>query len=355
MSYTVIARRWRPRRFDQVVGQGCIVETLAHAIARNRVAQAYLFVGPRGTGKTTMARLFAMALNATNGQTADFDPADPICNAIWLGNHLDVLEIDGASNNSVDEVRALREQCIYAPAECRYRIFIIDEVHMLTNAAFNALLKILEEPPAHVKFIFATTDGQKVLPTIVSRCQRFNFRPISLELMCQRLEEIIKDEGVAADPNAINAIARLANGGMRDAQSLLEQMITFCGKIIHEEDVISMFALASGAEICLLVDALMRQDDEQALAIGKRWSSAGVDLHRACVDLCDELQKRLIVAVEKKSQQKAILISLLDTLGAYERQLQFALSVETTFAVALLMAVENSRRRPIDEVMEMLR
>ncbi|MDR0727339.1 MAG: DNA polymerase III subunit gamma/tau [Puniceicoccales bacterium] len=355
MGYKVIARRWRPRRFNEVVGQECVIRTLTRAIERNRIAHAYLFAGSRGTGKTTTARLFAMALNAAEKPTANFDPDDPVCAAIWRGTHLDVLEIDGASNNSVDEVRALREQCIYAPAECRYRIFIIDEVHMLTNAAFNALLKILEEPPEHVKFVFATTDAQKVLPTIVSRCQRFNFRPISGELIKKRLGEIAIAEGVTIEPGAIEAITRMAGGGMRDAQSLLEQMIAFCGRNICGQDVLSMFALAGEDEVRALVDALIGWDDKRALAIAEEWNRLGVDFYRACIDVREELQRRLITATQRNDAERTTIVLLLDTLTGHERQLQFSVSPETTFAVSLLLAIENSRRRPIEEIMHTLR
>ncbi|MDR2340727.1 MAG: DNA polymerase III subunit gamma/tau [Puniceicoccales bacterium] len=354
MTYRVIARRWRPRRFSEIVGQECVTRTLTHAIEQNRIAHAYLFAGSRGTGKTTMARLFAMALNAPGKPTVDFDPDNPICAAIWQGTHLDVLEIDGASNNSVDEVRALREQCIYVPAECRYRIFIIDEVHMLTNAAFNALLKILEEPPGHVKFIFATTDVQKVLPTIVSRCLRFNFRPIPSESIKKRLEEISDAEGVIIEPGAIGAILRMANGGMRDAQSMLEQMIAFCGKNICELDVLAMFALAGEDEINTLVDALVIQDDKCALATVERWNRLSIDFPRALGDVLEELQRRLSVAVERDAPERPTIVSILNTLYGYERQLQFAVSPETTFAVSLLLAIENSRKRPIEKIMRTL-
>ncbi|MDR2677376.1 MAG: DNA polymerase III subunit gamma/tau [Puniceicoccales bacterium] len=354
MGYKVIARRWRPRRFGEMVGQECIIRTLTHAIERNRIAHAYLFSGSRGTGKTTMARLFAMALNTKDGPTVDFDPNEPICAAIWEGTHLDVLEIDGASNNSVDEVRALREQCIYAPAECRYRIFIIDEVHMLTNAAFNALLKILEEPPGHVKFIFATTDAQKVLPTIVSRCQRFNFRPISRDLMGKRLSEIAIAEGVVIEPGALEAVTRMAGGGMRDAQSILEQMIAFCGKNICERDVLSMFALASEGEVRALVDALINKDDKCVLAITGKWNELDIDSYRAGIDIREELQRRLVSAVEKNAPERTAIVSLLATLNGCERQLSSAVAPEITLVVALLLAIENSRSRPIEEIMRAL-
>ena len=195
-TYQVIARKWRPQTFDEIVGQDHVVRTLRNAITRNRIAHAYLLVGPRGTGKTSTARIFAKALNCSGGPKADFDPNDPICQAIAEGSCLDVIEIDGASNNGVEQVRELRDTVRYAPAQGRFKVYIIDEVHMLSAQAFNALLKTLEEPPAHVKFVFATTDVQKVLPTIISRCQRFDLKPITVELIVERLQKIALAEKI---------------------------------------------------------------------------------------------------------------------------------------------------------------
>src|SRR5437660_7350897 len=208
MAYQVIARKYRPQRFEDVVGQEHVTETLAHAIEQKRIAHAYLFCGPRGTGKTTIARIFAKCLNCTGGPKVDFDDNDPKCKEIAEGRSLDVLEIDGASNNGVEQVRELRETCQYVPASAKFKIYIIDEVHMLTTAAFNALLKTLEEPPAHVKFMFATTEAEKVLPTILSRCQRFDLRRIPVALIVKHLAEIALKEKITVEPAALYAIAR---------------------------------------------------------------------------------------------------------------------------------------------------
>src|SRR5438874_5716929 len=234
MSYQVIARKYRPQRFSDVIGQEHVTQTLSNAIEQKRIAHAYLFCGPRGTGKTTIARIFAKCLNCTGGPKVDFDDGDDRCVEIAEGRSLDVLEIDGASNNGVEQVRDLRETCKYAPASSKFKIYIIDEVHMLTTAAFNALLKTLEEPPAHVKFMFATTDPEKVLPTILSRCQRFDLRRIPIKLMVDHLRVIAKKENVQIEDAALHAIARRADGGMRDAESALDQLISFCGEKIVE-------------------------------------------------------------------------------------------------------------------------
>src|SRR6266496_6232698 len=211
MSYQVIARKYRPQRFADVVGQEHVTQTLANAVAQHRIAHAYLFCGPRGTGKTTIARIFAKCLNCTGGPKVDFDENDPRCQEITEGRSIDVLEIDGASNNGVEQVRELRETVKYAPASSKFKIYIIDEVHMLSTAAFNALLKTLEEPPEHVKFMFATTDPEKVLPTILSRCQRFDLRRIPVSLIAKHLTLIAKKEKVKIDPAALLAIARVAH------------------------------------------------------------------------------------------------------------------------------------------------
>src|SRR5271155_5215228 len=257
MSYQVIARKYRPQRFADVVGQEHVTQTLSNAITQKRIAHAYLFVGPRGTGKTTIARIFAKCLNCTDGPKADFPEDDPKAKEIADGRSMDVLEIDGASNRGIDEVRELRETVKYAPASSRFKIYIIDEVHMLTKEAFNALLKTLEEPPAHVKFMFATTEAEKILPTILSRCQRFDLRGIPAALITKHLAHIAKLEKVKIEPAALDAIARGAEGGMRDAESTLDQLISFCGDKIEEADVLSMFGLTAQGQILKLAHAVL--------------------------------------------------------------------------------------------------
>src|SRR5712671_1344627 len=259
MAYQVIARKYRPQRFNDVVGQEHVTRTLTHAIEQKRIAHAYLFCGPRGTGKTTIARIFAKCLNCTGGPKVDFEEKDERCEEIAQGRSLDVLEIDGASNNGVEQVRELRETCKYVPAMSRFKIYIIDEVHMLSTAAFNALLKTLEEPPEHVKFMFATTDPEKVLPTILSRCQRFDLRRIPAALIAKHLAHIAKLEKVKIESAALEAIARGAEGGMRDAESTLDQLISFCGEKIEEADVLSMFGLTAQSQILELARALRRR------------------------------------------------------------------------------------------------
>ncbi|MDY5953854.1 MAG: DNA polymerase III subunit gamma/tau, partial [Kiritimatiellia bacterium] len=238
MAYEVLARKWRPKQFEDVVGQEHVTQTLTRAIESGRIAHAYLFIGPRGIGKTTLSRIFAKALSCEKGPTPT--PCDECesCKAIAAGSSLDVIEIDGASNNKVEDAQAVLDQVKYPPARGRFKIFIVDEVHMLTTAAFNALLKTLEEPPPYAKFIFATTEGDKVLPTIISRCQRFDLRRIQTGQIVRRLEQICRAEAVQADQDALLAVARGAEGGMRDALSALDQLISFKGTSLTEQDVL---------------------------------------------------------------------------------------------------------------------
>src|SRR5687767_4107578 len=265
MAYQVIARKYRPQRFSDVVGQEHVTQTLENAIRQKRIAHAYIFCGPRGTGKTTVARIFSMCLNCTDGPKTDLDDNDPRVKEIREGRSIDVLEIDGASNRGIDEIRELRETVKYAPAAGRFKIYIIDEVHSLTKDAFNALLKTLEEPPAHVKFMFATTEPEKVLPTILSRCQRFDLRRISSRLIANHLADIAGRENVTIDEPACYAIARGSDGAMRDAESALDQLISFCGTTISENDVLGMFGLAARSQVLDLAGAILDSKIDQAL------------------------------------------------------------------------------------------
>ena len=358
--YQVIARKWRPQTFDDVVGQDHVVRTLKNAITRNRIAHAYLFVGPRGTGKTSTARIFAKALNATGGPKADFDVNDPICVSIADGSCLDVIEIDGASNNGIEQVRELRDTVRYAPAQGRFKVYIIDEVHMLSNQAFNALLKTLEEPPAHVKFIFATTDVQKVLPTIISRCQRFDLKPIPGELIVQRLKKIAGAEKIKVSDAALGSIARMADGGMRDAQSIFDQMISFCGSEVNEADVLDVYGLVAAGKIAALAAALAAGDHRQIVALVDDADENGRDLYRLLVDVQANVRAALLEAIAKGGSSETLgppmtteqLTRLLDGLREGENGVKHGLSEKINFEVALLKAVEASRARAIDSLIK---
>ncbi|MEM0967470.1 MAG: DNA polymerase III subunit gamma/tau [Verrucomicrobiota bacterium] len=357
-GYQVIARRWRPKKFADLVGQEHIVRTLSNAIERQRIAHAYLFIGPRGTGKTSTARLLACALNGADAPAVDFDPESDMVQAIMGGSCMDVIEIDGASNNSVDQVRDLREDCQYSPTQCPFKIYIIDEVHMLSPAAFNALLKTLEEPPSHVKFIFATTESNKVLPTIVSRCQRLEFRPIDETEIVGRLAEIAESEAIAVEEESLQAIAKLANGGMRDAQSILDQLISFCGTNVTEADVLSVFGMAGESDLATLGRALAESDYGTLITCADRFSSEGKDLSRILLDLSSLVRSSLLDSIRNgglsdklgPSLETEPLLRILDALKAGERSVQKGLSEKVNFEVTLLRAVDHARTRPIDSV-----
>jgi DNA polymerase-3 subunit gamma/tau len=362
-TYQVIARKWRPQTFDDLVGQDHVVRTLKNAIARNRIAHAYLFVGPRGTGKTSTARIFAKALNCTDGPNANFDPNDPVVKSIAEGTSMDVIEIDGASNNSVDQIRDLRDDVRYAPTQGKFKVYIIDEVHMLSTAAFNALLKTLEEPPPHVKFVFATTDVQKVLPTIISRCQRFDLKPILPELIVQRLKQIAVEEKITVTDAALASIARMADGGMRDAQSIFDQMISFCGAEIGEADVLDVYGLVAAEKIAALAAALATGDHKKLVSIVDECDQSGRDLVRLLADLQALVRQALLDAIAKGGRSDQLggapmtteqITRLLDGLREGEGNVKLGLSEKINFEVTLLKAVEASRARAIDSLIKEL-
>jgi DNA polymerase-3 subunit gamma/tau len=374
MSYQVIARKYRPQRFSDVVGQDHVTRTLIHAIEQNRIAHAYLFCGPRGTGKTTIARIFAKCLNCTGGPKTDFDDNDIRCREIAEGRSLDVMEIDAASNRGIEEIRGLRETVKYAPASSKFRVYIIDEVHMLTKEAFNALLKTLEEPPEHVKFMFATTEPEKVLPTILSRCQRFDLRRIPAALIVKHLAEIAAKENVTISESALFAIARGAEGGMRDAESTLDQLISFCGNRIEEADVLSMFGLTAAGRIQALAGTLLEGDAEGALRELNALASQGKDLGRLLSDLLNHFRNLLIFQLSKGdlsllevSESEAGVLAqqapkvaasgltrILEVLGGTELRLRDAASKKTLLEVALLKVIEVRNALSLDEVLKQL-
>jgi DNA polymerase-3 subunit gamma/tau len=373
VSYQVFARKYRPQTFDDLVGQAHVTRTLKNAVEQNRLAHAYLFVGPRGIGKTSTARILAKALNCVNGPTITPCGVCDSCKEITAGNSLDVLEIDGASNNGVEQVRELRDNVRYAPSKGHFKIYIIDEVHMLTSAAFNALLKTLEEPPPHVKFIFATTEPQKVLPTILSRCQRFDLHRIPANLIAQHLQFIAGKEKIVLDPAAAHAIAKGADGGLRDAESMLDQLVAFCGDKIAEPDVLSVFGFTSEQTVAQFTEKILRGETPEALELLHTEADSGKDMMKLMSDLISYLRDLLIGKVKPEALaddlnpelQKSLetqaamietdrLLELIDQFAAAEGRMKWAPNKRLHFEVAIIKAIQTLNQVTLNEVIENL-
>lgn len=300
MAYQALYRKYRPTNFDEVVGQTHIIQTLKNAIVQNRIAHAYLFCGPRGTGKTSIAKIFAKTLNCTNNQDAPCGVCEN-CKMAANGSHPDIIEIDAASNNGVDEVRNLIDKVKYAPMQGKYKIYIIDEVHMMTSGAFNALLKTIEEPPAHVIFIFATTEPNKVLPTIISRCQRFDFNKVSMHDIKYRLSVVCKNEGIEIDENGLTLIAQLADGGMRDALSILDQCVSYCSSHIDVNDIRKIYGVVTSEDIGKLFYSVYKKDVDSFVKDIQKYSDMGMDIKRLTADFIHMLKDSLILDYSENS------------------------------------------------------
>lgn len=369
MSYLVLARKWRPQAFGDMTGQEHIVRTLANAIQSERVAHAFLFCGPRGVGKTTAARLLARGLNCEKGPTSEPCGVCRPCVEIAACNSVDVAEIDGASNNGVEDVRQIRERVTYLPQRDRHKIYIIDEVHMLTTQAFNALLKTLEEPPPHVKFIFATTEPHKLPDTILSRCQRHNFRRIPAPRMAERLLHIAKEEGAQISDRSVGLIVRQSEGGMRDALSLLDMVLSACGNAPSDEEVAEALGAVDRAAIQEICEGLVRRDARKVLARIEDLHSRGSDFKRLAEELALQLRHLLVArsigeAPEElaESERKAVLAlageadpaqlaRLFDLVHAGIWEISRAAQPRLALEVALLKCIHLAPSAPVSELL----
>lgn len=370
MSYQVLARKWRPQRFEEVVGQEIVTKTLKNAIERDRLAHAFLFSGVRGVGKTSTARILAKALNCREGPTPTPCGECDSCQEVASASSVDVLEIDAASNRGVDNIRELRESVRYGTARDRFKIFIIDEAHMLTNEAFNALLKTLEEPPSHVKFILATTQYEKIPGTIISRCQQFDFKPIPFRLMTERLKFISQEEGIEISDYALKAIVLSAQGSMRDAQSALDRIIAFSGKQISDEDVRTLLGVVDERVVLAVVDAVLDHDTKALIQQVMDLTNSGVEPQNFCrklilhvrnlmvckvtgwdeqlLNLADAEKDAILQQAERFSQLD--LIRFYDLLNRTEADLRWNSHPWVHLELTLMKLVELSRLPTVEEV-----
>ncbi len=352
MIYLPFARKYRPQTLEELVGQPHVTTTLKRAIETTRVGQAYLFAGQRGVGKTSAARILAKCLNCAQGPTTTPCQQCPSCRSIIQGNSLDVIEIDGASNRGIDEIRSLRETVQFAPTQGPFRMYIIDEVHMLTTEAFNALLKTLEEPPAHVKFIFATTAPQKVLPTILSRCQRFDFRRLESKTIVLALQRICHTERLTIEEPALYAIARAADGSLRDAEVVLEQLVSFCEGTIREPDVTQLLGAVEPDALVAWSQAILDRDAKTALMFLTQQLEQGKEITQLFIGLLMHWRNLLILrTTEGSSARQALLEQLLDVppeqLARLDEQAQLSSPEELLLMLQMLTgAYELARRSP---------
>ena len=367
--------KYRPKTFDDVVGQEHVTRTLRNAIASGRIANAYLFVGSRGIGKTTLSRIFAKAINCPTPNGVEPCGACESCRQIAEGRSIDVTELDGASHNKVEDVRPIIEGVQFKPAASKYKIFIVDECHMLTPSAWNALLKTLEEPPPYVRFIFATTEGDKLLATIISRCQRFDLRRIQTHQIAARLRYICEKEGINASEDALLAIARGAEGGMRDALSSLDQLIAFTGEKITEEDALGVFGLVSRKSLEGLAGAILTGDAAAILRAVEDFDSAGKDMRRLAGELMQHFRNLLVcqtlggnaAGIEATPDQIKVLqeqaklcpasrlFRVTDQLAEMQDKLRYVLSVRTLIEMTLLRAARVATVASIEEVLRAVR
>jgi DNA polymerase III subunit gamma/tau len=374
-QHIALPLKYRPMTFDDVIGQEHVVKTLRNAIGSGRIANAYLFIGPRGIGKTTLSRIFAKALNCSNPNGVEPCGKCVNCEEIAQGRSLDVTELDAASHNKVEDVRPIIESVQFKPTSSKFKIFIVDECHMLSTAAWNALLKTLEEPPPHVRFIFATTEGDKVLATIVSRCQRFDLRRIQTNDIVARLKHVCAGEGIQAEEDALLAIARGAEGGMRDALSSLDQLISFKGGQVTEEDALGVFGLVSRSALENLAGAILKGDTATILNSIEMFDSAGKNMRRLSGELLQHFRNLVVLqalgpdskSIEATPEQIKVLVEqargldagrvfkVCDQIAEMEDKLRYVLSVRTLIEMTLIRASRLATTATVEEVLKAVR